>query len=238
MRIAPSRRRCVAALLAAAFAAAAVAPGDAGAAGDEDRVSRLERKVADLEEEVGNIDTELTIFEWIGAGSGVVVVIGNFVWIFVYRRQNRTEAEIRDFERNYEDEIVSTLGTVRETVSKLTRVANRISEEKSLEEFYNISENEWPMAHERLAEKLKDLDTSSIASHQNWEIIIRKYVDFIGDSMNIITKDRNNSKQVTDAVRDIEDAARGISNDVKTALTEHKASLRRWWSWPSLWSRS
>ena len=220
MRIAPSRRHCLAALLAATLVAA-VTPGGAGAVGEEDRFSRLERKVA-------NLETELTVFEWIGAGGAF---IGVFVWVYVFRRQNRTEAEIRDFERNYEDEIISARGAVRETAGKLVRAANRISDERALNEFNNIFKDEWPIAYERLVERLEDLDASPSVAGEDWVKIVHGYIDKITVSTDVILEDRHNSRKVADAVEDIEDAARGMSDDVKSALTRHKASLRRLWRW-------
>lgn len=226
MRVAPSRRRCLAAPLAAVIAVACPPPV-AGAAGDEDHLSRLEQKVTDLE-------NELTIFEW---ASGLVALVGTGVWVFVFRRQNSNEKKIKEFESKYEDHVLNALETAKSTLDRLRRVANRISDNERLREFKEISKTEWPNAHEKLVEKLKDLDASSTDPNRKWLDIIGKYTDAIADVIENLPNDPSNATKVAASVETIEAAARGMSVDVNTALTAHKDSLRNLWNWRRLWNR-
>lgn len=234
MRVAPSRRRCLAALLAGAAAAACAPRIAAGATGDADRLLRLERKVTNLEREIGNLETELTAFEWV---SGFAALLGTAVWVFVFRRQNSNEKKIKEFESKYEDHVLNALEAAKSTLDRLRRVANRISDEERLLEFKEISKTEWPNAHEKLAEKLKDLDASSTDPSRKWLEIIGKYTDAIADVIENLPNDPSNAKKVAASVESIEDAARNMSVDINTALTAHKDSLRNLWNWRRLRNR-
>jgi len=187
----------------------------------EERESRLEVSISNLEEKLANRTGWLVVSVLIGLG-GLALNYGNFR---AARENRKADLKVKSFETNYEGALQSALERNEVNGSDIMQAAQAADPHKRVEDVDRLWNEKYLPSYSALTNQLRKLDESGNVEGDEWSSLVDDALDRLGVAVDVLLDPDKGASAVHRASDSFAHASRSLAEAVRSHLIKHKNKL-------------